>query len=145
MRIFLWKLWSSIKKLKAPFPFELEHEIFLYAMPLESLAGRGKSHGFSRVASGTWDIFSRDGRDGLSKVVCVQQHQDSSLLARDRLGFSSRNRSAIGSLVKGSWRLKVPFYLPHVYWDSCQFSRGVSYLRILKHLSPHDSRAAKGM
>ena len=139
----MWKLWSSIKKLKAPFLFELEHEIFLYAMPLESLAGRGKSHGFSRVASGTWDIFSRDGGDGPSKVGCVQQHQDSSLLARDRLGFSSRHGSTIGSLVKGSWRPKVPFYLPQGYWDSCQFSRGVSHLLILKHLSLHDSRGIK--
>ena len=76
------------------------------------LVARGKSHGFSQVASGTWDIFSLDGRDGPSNIMCVQQHQDSSLLARDRLGFSSRHGSAIGSLVKGSWRPKVPFYLP---------------------------------
>ena len=103
------------------------------------LAARGKSHGFSRVASGTLDIFSRDGGDGPSKVVCAHQRQDSSLLERDRLEFSSRHGIAIGSLVKGSWRPKVPFYLPQGYWDSCQFSRGVSHLLILRHLSPHDS------
>ena len=109
------------------------------------LAARGKSYGFSRVASGSWDIFSRDGGDGPSKVVYVQQHLDSSLIARDSLGFSSRHVSAIRSPVKGSWRPKVPFYLPQGYWDSCQFSRGVSHLVILKHLSPHNSRDIKGM
>ena len=65
------------------------------------LAARGKSHGFSRVASGTLDIFSRDGGDGPSKVVCAHQRQDSSLLERDRLEFSSRHGIALGSLVKG--------------------------------------------
>ena len=109
------------------------------------LAARGKSHGFSRVASGNWDIFSRDGRDGPSKIECVQQHQDSSLLARDRFGFSSRHGSAIGSLIKGNWMPKVPFYLPQGYWDSCHFSGGVSDLLILKHLSLHDFRGIKGL
>ena len=63
-----------------------------------NLAVRATSHGFSRVVSGTWDIFSCDIGDGSSKVMNVQQHQDSSLLARDTLGFSSRHGSAIGSL-----------------------------------------------
>ena len=109
------------------------------------LEARGKSHGFSRVASGTWDIFSRDGGDGPSKVMSVQQHQDSSLLARDRLGYSSRQGSAIGSIFKGSWRPKLHFYLLQGYRDSCQFSRGVIHLLILKHLSPHGSRGIKGL
>ena len=147
MRVFLWKLWSSIKEHKAPFLFELEHQIFLYPMPGDQASshGKGKVSWLFLSCVGNWDIFSRDGGDGLSKVVCVQQHQDSSLLARDRLGFSSRNRSAIGSLVKGSWRLKVPFYLPQVYWDSSQFSRGGSHLLILKHLSPQDYRVITGL
>ena len=89
----MWKLWSSIKDLNAPFLFELENEIFLYGMPGKGLMVRGKSHRFSRVASGTWDIFSRDGGHGPSKVRCVQQHQDSSLLASDSIGFSSRRGS----------------------------------------------------
>ena len=32
------------------------------------LAGRGKSHGFSRVAAGTWGIFSRYSGDVHSKL-----------------------------------------------------------------------------
>ena len=36
------------------------------------LAARGMSHGFSRVAVGTWDIFSSYGRDVHSKLEFVQ-------------------------------------------------------------------------
>ena len=36
------------------------------------LAARGKSHEFSRVAAGTWGIFSSYGRDGHLKVGFVQ-------------------------------------------------------------------------
>ena len=143
----MWKFWSSIKELKAPFLFELEHEIFLYAMPGYQASSRckGEVSWFFSSCSGTWDIFSRDGGDGPSKVVCVQQHQDYSLPARHRFEFSWKHGSAIGSLVKGSWRPKVPFYLPQGYWDSCQLSRGVRHLQILKHISPHDSRGIKGL
>ena len=33
---------------------------------------RGKSHAFLLLASRTWDIFSRDIRDGHTKVVLVE-------------------------------------------------------------------------
>ena len=36
------------------------------------LAERGKSHGFSRVAAGTWSIFSSYGRDVHSNLEIVQ-------------------------------------------------------------------------
>ena len=48
---------------------------------------RGKSHGFSRLSSGTGGIFSRDGQEGLSKFVFVQRRSDSCLVARDTSGF----------------------------------------------------------
>ena len=54
------------------------------------LALRGKSHGFSLVAAGTWGILSRYDGDGTSKLVFIQRYQDSSLVARDTSGFSSR-------------------------------------------------------
>ena len=98
MTVFLGNLWSSIKELKTPFLFQLEHGIVLTQCQgfRPHLAARGKSHGFSRVASGTWDIFSHDGVDVPSKVVSVQRHQDSCLLVRDSSGFSSRLGRAIG-------------------------------------------------
>ena len=37
-----------------------------------NLVARGKSHGFSRVASGTWGIFSSYGGEVHSKLEFVQ-------------------------------------------------------------------------
>ena len=73
MRVILRKLWNSIKELKALFLFQLEDGIVLYAMPGDQayFVARGKSHGFSRVASVTWDVFSHDGGHGASKVLYV--------------------------------------------------------------------------
>ena len=36
------------------------------------LPAKGKSHGFSRVAEGTWGIFTSYGGDDPSKLVFVQ-------------------------------------------------------------------------
>ena len=54
------------------------------------LTPRGKSHGVSRVAAGTWTIFSSYGGDDPSKLVFVQRGQDSCLFTRDTSGISSR-------------------------------------------------------
>ena len=50
---------------------------------------RGKSNSFSRVASGTWGIFSSYGRDGHSKLVFAYRHQDSCLVTSDSSGIST--------------------------------------------------------
>ena len=44
---------------------------------------RGKSHGFSRVAAGTWDIFLSYGGDGHSELKFLQRRQDSCLVMMD--------------------------------------------------------------
>ena len=54
------------------------------------LVARGKFHGFTQAAAGTWGIFSSYCRDGPSKLMFVQRRQDSSLLKRDTSGISSR-------------------------------------------------------
>ena len=51
------------------------------------LASRGKSHEFSRVAAGTWYIFSSYGGDGHLKLVFVQRRQDSFLVMTDTSGI----------------------------------------------------------
>ena len=51
------------------------------------LAGRGKSYGFSRVAAGTWGIFSSYRGDGHSKLEFVQRSQDSCLVTKDTTGI----------------------------------------------------------
>ena len=50
------------------------------------LATRGKSHEFSRVAAGTWCIFSSYGWDGHLKLGFVQQSQDSGLVIMNNYG-----------------------------------------------------------
>ena len=40
MKVFLGTLWSSIKEVKAPFVFDVEHRIALYVMQLN----RASSH-----------------------------------------------------------------------------------------------------
>ena len=54
------------------------------------LAVRGKSHGFSRIAVGTWVLISIYGGDGPSKLVFVQRRLDTCHIARDTSGFFSR-------------------------------------------------------
>ena len=72
--MFLGTLWSSIKEIKAPNMFYWEHGILcrLCRKIGPHLVASGKSHVFSRVAVGTWGIFSSYGGDDPSKLVIVQ-------------------------------------------------------------------------
>ena len=54
------------------------------------LAVRRKSHCFSQIAVATWVIISIYGGNGPSKLLFVQRHQVTCLVARDTSGFSSR-------------------------------------------------------
>ena len=81
MKVFLGTLWCSIKKNEASYVFNGEYDIALHLKqgirapsPL-----RGMSHGISRVAAGTWGIFSSYSGDGNSKLHLVQRSQDSCL------------------------------------------------------------------
>ena len=51
-----------------------------------NLAVRGKSHEFSRVAEGTWGIFSSYGGDGHLKLGFVQRSRHSSLVMMETSG-----------------------------------------------------------
>ena len=51
------------------------------------LPPRGMSHGISRVAAGTWGIFSSYRGDGHSKLHFVQRSQDSCLDRTDTSGI----------------------------------------------------------
>ena len=73
------------------------------------LAVRGKSHGFSRVAVGTWGIFSSYGGDGPSKLVFVQRRQDCSLVTRDTSGISLTLGRTIGMLLVVKRETQGPF------------------------------------
>ena len=82
--------------------FDGEHGIPLHAMQgiWPHLVVRGNSHGFSRVAAGTWGIFSSYGGNGHSKLIFVQRRQDSYLIMRDTSGISLKPGSAIETLLE---------------------------------------------
>ena len=77
MIVFLGILFSSIREIEVPYVFDWNME--LLSMKCwgigPHLAARGKSHEFSRVAPGTWCIFSSYGGDGHLKLGFVQQRR----------------------------------------------------------------------
>ena len=72
------------------------------------LEERGKTYIFSPVVAGTWGIFLKYGGDGPSKLVFVQQHQDSCLDVRDNLGLSSWLGRGIGMPLEVRWENLCP-------------------------------------
>ena len=69
--------------------FDWENRIAVHEMmgiePL--LRPFGMSHGISRVAVGTWGIFSSYSGDGHSKLHFVQRSQDSCIVTIDTSGI----------------------------------------------------------
>ena len=92
LKVFLVTLWSSIKEIKAPYVFDGYMELLCMqsCRIWPHLAARAKSHGFSRVAVGTWHMISSYSGDELSKHVFVQRREDPCLVMRDTSGISSR-------------------------------------------------------
>ena len=78
------------------------------------LSARRKSHGFSRVAVGTWGIFSTYGGDDPSKLVFVQRCQDSCLFTRDTSVIFSILSWLIGMLLKVRRETEGPFLVATV-------------------------------
>ena len=86
--MFLGILFSSIREIEVPYVFDWEHGTLSTKCRgiAPHLAARGKSHEFSRVAAGTWCIFSSYGGDGHLKLAFVQRSEDSSLVRTDTSG-----------------------------------------------------------
>ena len=72
--MLLGTLWSSIKQIEDPYVFDRENAISLTQCRGigPHFAERGKSHEFSRVAAGTWGIFSSYSGDVHCKLEFVQ-------------------------------------------------------------------------
>ena len=88
--LLLWQCswgFSSVPSGKSRFLESLIGNVEILSMKFRGigphLAVRGKSHKFSRVAAGTWCIFSSKGGDGHLKLGFVQQTQDFSLVMTD--------------------------------------------------------------
>ena len=75
------------------------------------LAGRGMSHEFSRVAAGTWCIFSSYGGDGHLKLRFVQRRQESCLVMTDTSGSSTMLGRKIQTLLEVSPEAKRPLLI----------------------------------
>ena len=69
--------------------FNWEYDIALHEMQGNhaSSPARGMCHGISRVAAGTWGVFSSYSRDGHSKLHFDQGSQDSCLVMTDTSGI----------------------------------------------------------
>ena len=96
--------------------FDGEHGIALHAMQRNraSSHGRRKYHHFSRVGAVTWSVYSNYGGDDPSKLVLVQQCQDSCLVMRDTSGISSRLVRAIRTRLELTRETKGPFLVATV-------------------------------
>ena len=114
--------------------FDGEHGIALHAMQWNQASSHceGEVSWFSRVVVGTLGALSSYGRDCHSKLVFVQQSQDSCLVMRDTSGMSSRLGRAIRTLLEVSWETECPFLLATVFCDSYQFSTTVRHRHLLK-------------
>ena len=64
---------------------------------------RGMPHGISRVATGTWGIFSSYSGDGHLKLHFVQQSQDSCLVTMDTSGIYSKFGNTVQTLLDVRW------------------------------------------
>ena len=73
MKVFLGILFSSFREIEYPYVFDWEHGTPLHTMQgnRASSCGKGKSREISRVAAGTWGIFSSYGGDGHLKLEFV--------------------------------------------------------------------------
>ena len=74
MTVLFGTLWSSIKQIEVPTCLIGKTQLFWTQCKgiVPQVTARGKSHGFSGVAAGTWGILSSYGRDVHSKMEFVQ-------------------------------------------------------------------------
>ena len=74
----------------------------------------GKSHIFSRIVKETWGTFASYYRDGHSKLMFVQRHQESCVVTRENSGISKRLGRAIGTLLVVRRETEGPFLVATV-------------------------------
>ena len=88
MTVFLGILFSSIREIEVPYVLIGNTELLSTKCRGVGphLAVRGKSHEFSRIAEGTWCIFSSYGGDGHLKLGIVHRSQDTCLVMTDTSG-----------------------------------------------------------
>ena len=106
---------------------------------------RVKSHGFSRVAAGTWGIFSSCGVDDTSKPVFVQRHQESCLVTRNTTRISLRLVRAIKTVIEVSREIHGTFLVAIVILGFLSIFKKSQISSPFEALTPRASLGVKGM
>ena len=69
---------------------------------------------FSRIAAGTWDIFSCYGGEDPSQLLFVQRLQESCIVMKDTSGISIRLGRGIQTLFEVRWEMEGGFLVAKV-------------------------------
>ena len=126
--VFLGTLWSSIKEVKPPFVFDVEHRIALEAMQ----GNRASSHG---EGVNLMVFSSCCGTPGFPLKLWLGCSLNTRVFSATS-GLLSSFQRHLGILLElwqgsrdASWggRPRVPFQLPLGYWNSYRLSRGVRH------------------
>ena len=111
MTVFLGTLWCSIKIIEAPYCL-IRNSGLLCTQCREikpHLPAMDMCHAISRVAAGTWGIFSSYSGDGHSKLHFLQRSQDSCLVMMDTSGIQTRLERIIQMLLEVRSETTRPF------------------------------------
>ena len=108
------------------------------------LAASGKSHFFSRIAVGTWGIFSSYGGDDTSKLVFVPCGLESCLVTRETSRISSRLGRAIQTHLEVRREKQCTFLVATMILGFLSIFNKSRHRHILKHCTPHAFLVSKG-
>ena len=114
MTVFFGILFSSIREIEVLYVFNWEHGTAQHEMQGNRALSCGERDEFSRVAAGTWCIFSSYGGDGHLKLGFVQRRQDSCLNMTDTSGKYTMLGRKIQTLLKVSPEAKLPLLVGKV-------------------------------
>ena len=104
---------------------------------------RGKCHGNSRVAAGTWGIFSSYSGNGHSKLHFVQRSQDSCLVTTDTSRIKTSLERIIQMLFEVRWETTRPFLVLRKILGFLSIFKKSQASSPLKHWTPCASRVVK--
>ena len=97
------------------------------------LSERRMFHGISRVAAGSWGIFSSYSGDGNSKLHFVQRSQDFCLVTTDTSGIYTRLERIIELLLELRWETTRPFLVSRKILGFLSIFKKIQASSPLKH------------
>ena len=137
--VFLGTLLCSIKEVKPPFLFDVEHGTALEAMQGNRASSRGEGGNlmvFSRFGVGTWGILSISDSNVLETLVFFQQRQDSCLVSRNTSRFSSSHGRVVGMPLELRRETQFPFQVATGILEFLSIIKRSQASSPLKHATP---------